>query len=59
VLQGQMETKAATISRLEYEIERRRIRAAVDGSLAEVANLRRFVLDAISRCVCALVVAHP
>jgi len=40
VLQGQMETKAATISRLEYEIERRRIRASVAGSLAEVASLR-------------------
>ena len=40
VLQGEMETKAATISRLAYEIERRRIRASVTGSLAEVANLR-------------------
>jgi multidrug resistance efflux pump len=39
-LQGQIETRTATISRLEYEIEKRRIRAPAAGSLAEVANLR-------------------
>ena len=39
-LEGQMKTLAATISRLEYEIERRKIRAPVAGTLAEVATLR-------------------
>ena len=39
-LEGQMATAAAAIERLEYEIERRRIRAPVTGRLGEIANLR-------------------
>jgi membrane fusion protein (multidrug efflux system) len=39
-LEGQVETKAATIVRLEYESEERKIRAPVTGSLAEIAPLR-------------------
>jgi membrane fusion protein (multidrug efflux system) len=38
--EGQLETSAATIKRLEYEIEKRRIRAPITGTLAEVAHLR-------------------
>ena len=39
-LQAQLATSAATMKRLEYEIERRRIRAPVAGRLAECAVLR-------------------
>jgi multidrug resistance efflux pump len=39
-LEGQMASAAAAIERLEYEIERRRIRAPVTGRLGEVASLR-------------------
>lgn len=39
-IQGQMATAAATIGRLQYEIERRRIRAPIAGRLGEVATLR-------------------
>jgi multidrug resistance efflux pump len=39
-LQASMATSAARIKRLEYEIERRRIRAPVSGRLGECANVR-------------------
>ncbi len=39
-LQAQLATSAATMKRLEYEIERRRIRAPVAGRLAECAVLQ-------------------
>ena len=40
LLEGDIATTKATIQRLEYEIEKRRIRAPVAGQLGEVANLR-------------------
>lgn len=39
-LEGDTATSAATIKRLEYEIERRRIRAPISGRLGESAALR-------------------
>jgi membrane fusion protein (multidrug efflux system) len=39
-LEGEAATAAATIKRLEYEIERRTFRAPVDGRIAEAAELR-------------------
>jgi len=39
-LEGQMAERTEIIKRLEYEIEKRRIRAPVAGRLGEVANLR-------------------
>jgi multidrug resistance efflux pump len=39
-LQGETRTTAAAVSRLEYEVERRLVRAPVDGRLAEAADLR-------------------
>lgn len=39
-LEGQLATSAATIRRLEHEIDKRRIRAPTAGRLGEVANLR-------------------
>jgi membrane fusion protein (multidrug efflux system) len=39
-LEGEVDTKAATIRRLEYESERRKIRAPITGSLAEIATPR-------------------
>lgn len=46
-LAGQIDTATAMIKRLEYEIEKRRIRAPVAGRLGEVANLQvgAFVLE--------------
>jgi multidrug resistance efflux pump len=39
-LAGEIDTATATVKRLEYEIEQRRIRAPVAGRLGEVANIR-------------------
>jgi membrane fusion protein (multidrug efflux system) len=39
-IEGQMTTSTSTINRLEYEIERRRIRAPIAGRLGEAAELR-------------------
>jgi multidrug resistance efflux pump len=39
-LQGEQSTRSAEIQRLQYEIERRRIRAPISGRLGEVAVLR-------------------
>jgi multidrug resistance efflux pump len=39
-LEGEAGTAAATVKRLEYEIERRMLRAPVDGRVAEAAELR-------------------
>jgi membrane fusion protein (multidrug efflux system) len=39
-LEGEVDTKAATVRRLEYESERRKIRAPITGSLAEVGTPR-------------------
>ncbi|MGI9073303.1 MAG: HlyD family secretion protein [Bryobacteraceae bacterium] len=39
-LQASMATSSARIKRLEYEIERRRIRAPISGRLGECANVR-------------------
>jgi membrane fusion protein (multidrug efflux system) len=39
-LEGEASTAAATIRRLEYEVERRLLRAPVDGRIAEAAELR-------------------
>jgi multidrug resistance efflux pump len=39
-LEGEVNTKAVTIKRLEYESERRKIRASITGSLAEIATPR-------------------
>lgn len=39
-LQASMATSSATIKRLEYEIERRRIRAPISGQLVECADVR-------------------
>lgn len=39
-LEAEVQTGAETVRRLEYEIERRRIRAAISGRLAECASLR-------------------
>jgi multidrug resistance efflux pump len=39
-LRGQESTAAATVGRLENEVELRRIRAPVDGTLADVASLK-------------------
>lgn len=39
-LEGEASTSAATIKRLEYEIERRTFRAPVEGRIAEAAELR-------------------
>jgi membrane fusion protein (multidrug efflux system) len=39
-LEGEVATSAATMKRLEYEIERRILRAPVDGRIAEAADLR-------------------
>jgi multidrug resistance efflux pump len=39
-LKGDEATTAATVSRLENEVELRRIRAPIDGTLAEVASLK-------------------
>jgi len=39
-LEGKVDTKAATVRRLEYESERRKIRAPITGSLAEVGTPR-------------------
>jgi membrane fusion protein (multidrug efflux system) len=39
-LEGEASTAAATIKRLEYEIERRTFRAPVDGRIAEAKELR-------------------
>jgi multidrug resistance efflux pump len=39
-LQASMATSSARIKRLEYEIERRHIRAAISGRLGECANVR-------------------
>jgi membrane fusion protein (multidrug efflux system) len=39
-LEGEGATIAATVKRLEYEIERRIVRAPVDGRIAEAADLR-------------------
>ncbi|MFL6350769.1 MAG: HlyD family secretion protein [Bryobacteraceae bacterium] len=39
-LQASMATSSATIKRLQYEMERRRIRAPISGRLGECANLR-------------------
>ena len=40
LLDGQLSSTTATVARLKRESERRRIRAPVDGQLAEVATLR-------------------
>lgn len=40
LLDGEMATTAATINRCEFDLEQRRIRAPVGGSLGEVAELR-------------------
>src|SRR5687768_661011 len=39
-LEGESATAAASVKRLEYEIERRILRAPVDGRIAEAADLR-------------------
>ena len=38
-LEGESSTAAASVSRLEYELERRRFRAPVDGRIAEAAEI--------------------
>ncbi|MCI0489277.1 MAG: HlyD family efflux transporter periplasmic adaptor subunit [Blastocatellia bacterium] len=40
LLEGEINTRRATIERLSHEIEKRRIRAAATGRLGEAANLR-------------------
>jgi multidrug resistance efflux pump len=39
-LEGEAATAAAAVKRLEYEVERRLIRAPIDGRIAEAADLR-------------------
>ena len=39
-LEGELRTGTANVSRLEYEVERRIVRAPVDGRIAEAAELR-------------------
>jgi multidrug resistance efflux pump len=39
-LQGRIKTDAARVERLEYAIERRRIRAPIDGTIGEISEVR-------------------